>query len=630
MNKKYIYIITVFLVIASAIAFGRIIGNDFISYDDYRLITENSHIQDGINASSMKWAFTDSYLEYWHPLTWLSIMLDWLLFGANASGHHFVSLLLHIGAVLFLFIFLNKATKSLWPSAFAAAFFALHPLRVESVAWAAERKDVLSMFFGMSTLYFYVYYAETRRISEYIICFMLFALSIMSKPMLVTLPFVLLLLDYWPLTRWQKQLSPLNIPAVTAQYADENKVKQRNAYIQMEEKTTASLKDHYPVMAKLLWEKTPFFLLSVLVSTMVIGQLHANSYMASLQEFPFSQRIGNGIMSYVAYLGKTFWPVDLAVFYPYEHSLQTWLVLGAAFFLLVISALVIYFFKRKPFLAVGWFWYLGTLFPVVGLMQAGYQAMADRYTYLPSIGISIMLAWGVPSLIKRDDLRKNLLFPVAIAVLGIMAVLTWKQCQYWKNDMTLSTHALRVTEDNYVAHNILASFLSQEKRIKEAIYHYNESLRLNPKYHYTYNNRGSLYRDIGQYQLALEDFNAAIGLKQNFATAYINRGETYFHLGLYHLALEDFNKVIRLKPYDAVAYNNRGGVYFHLGRLQLAIESYNKALRLRHNYASAYNNRASAYLVLGKKKLGCNDAQKACALGDCQTWNLARNKGDCR
>lgn len=630
MNKKHIYIIVVFLIVACMMAFGQIIDNDFVGYDDDRLITENGFIQDGINAKSIKWAFTDSYHEYWHPLTWLSLMLDWRLFGSNASGYHFVSLLLHIGAALFLFLFLNKATKSLWPSAFAAAFFALHPLRVESVAWAAERKDVLSMFFGMGTLYFYVYYAETRRISKYIVCLILFALSIMSKPMLVTLPCVLLLLDYWPLARWQKQLTPVNIPAMASKISDKNKMKKMNWNIPKEEKKTTPFKCRHPVMVNLLWEKVPFFLLSVLVGIMVIGQLHTSNRMASLHEINFSERIINALISYFSYLAKTFWPVDLAVFYPHELSFQLWTILGATSALLIITATVVYLVKKAPFLTVGWLWYLGTLFPVIGLMQTGYQAMADRYTYLPSIGIAIMLAWSVPSLIKKDDLRKNLLFPAAIAVLMIITVLTWEQCQHWKNDMTLSTHALRVTKNNYVAHNILAASLIREKKINEAIYHYNKSIRINPNYHFTYNNRGIVYRNLGQYKIAIGDFSRAIGLKKDFATAYINRGITYHSLGQYKLAIEDYNKAMDHRPYNAEVYNNRGGAYFNLGQYELAIKDYSKIIDLRQNFAGAYNNRAAAYLVQGKKELGCKDAQKACALGDCQTLNLARNKGDCR
>lgn len=619
----------VFLIVACTIAFGSIVNNDFVGYDDDRLIIENSHILSGINFKSIKWAFTDTHLEYWHPLTWLSLMLDWWLFGFNASGYHFVSLLLHIGAVLFLFLFLNKATKSLWSSAFAAAFFALHPLRVESVAWAAERKDVLSMFFGMATLYSYVFYVEKRRISNYVICMILFALSIMSKPMLVTLPCVLLLLDYWPLARCQKKSGPLTILAMSDQNVFENREQHTNSDIPREENETTSLKSHYTTTTNLVLEKIPFFLLSMLLSIMVIGQLHVTNRMVSLDDVAFSDRMINATISYVSYLGKIFWPVDLAVFYPYHYSFHLWQIAGAAFVLLIISTVVIYFMKKAPFLAIGWFWYLGSLFPVIGLTQAGYQAMADRYTYLPSIGISIMLAWGIPFLIKKDELRKTLLFPAAITVLVILSVLTWKQCQYWENGMTLATHALRVTENNYVAHNILAASLIRENKINKAIYHYNESIRINPKYHFTYNYRGTAYRNLGQYQCAIKDFNTAIDLKPHFAIAYINRGITYHRLGQYKLAIEDYNKAMPQKSYNAEVYNNRGAAYFNLGKYELAIEEYSKVIDIRHNYANAYNNRASAYLVLGNKKMGCYDAQKACLLGNCKTWKLAKSKGDC-
>src|SRR5208283_4118171 len=392
MNKKYTYLIIVLLIIACLATYGRILGNDFVNYDDDRLITENNYIQTGFDARSVKWAFTNASLEYWHPLTWLSIMLEWRLFGTNASFYHLVSLLLHIGAALFLFLFLNKATKRLWPSAFVAALFALHPLRVESVAWASELKDVLSMFFGMATLYAYAQYVEKSRLSKYFSCLILFTLSIMSKPTLLTLPCVLLLLDYWPFERWQKT----------------------------EEKMDASAKSRAQVIAHLLWEKAPFFLLSMLLGVMLIGQLQANDSFLPLQRLSFSDRMMNTIVSYVSYLGNTFWPVDLACFYPYSF-LQRWQVIGAAFVLVAISVAVVFLVKRTPFLAVCWLWYLGTLFPVSGLMQAGDQARADRYTYFPFIGIVIMVAWGIPLLIKREDIRKKILFPVAIVFLVIMS-----------------------------------------------------------------------------------------------------------------------------------------------------------------------------------------------------------------
>ena len=383
MNKKYTYLIIVLLVIACLAAYGRILGNDFVNYDDYRLITENNYVQTGFDAQSVKWAFTNASLEYWHPLTWLSIMLEWRLFGTNASFYHLVSLLLHIGAALFLFLFLNKATKRLWPSAFVAALFALHPLRVESVAWASEHKDVLSMFFGMATLYAYAQYVEKSRLSKYCICLILFTLSIMSKPTLLTLPCVLLLLDYWPFERWQKPFTPVNISAI-------------------EKKIDAPAKSRSHVIAHLLWEKAPFFLISMIFGIMLIGQLQADNYIVPLQRLSFSDRFMNTIVSYVSYLGKTFWPVDLAIIYPYAHSFQLWQVIGAASVLLAISVAVVFLVKRTPFLAVGWFWYLGALFPVSGLLQCSDQARADRYTYFPFIGIAIMAAWGIPLLIKPE------------------------------------------------------------------------------------------------------------------------------------------------------------------------------------------------------------------------------------
>ena len=516
MNKKYTYLIIVLLVIACLAAYGRIVGNDFVNYDDYRLITENNYVQTGFDAQSVKWAFTNASLEYWHPLTWLSIMLEWRLFGTNASFYHLVSLLLHIGATLFLFLFLNKATKRLWPSAFVAALFALHPLRVESVAWASEHKDVLSMFFGMAALYAYAQYVEKSRLSKYCICLILFTLSIMSKPTLLTLPCVLLLLDYWPFERWQKPFTPVNISAIEGKTEGKTEGK-------IEGKIDAPAKSRFYVIAHLLWEKAPFFLLSMLLGIMLIGQLQANDSMASLQRLSFSDRFMNTIVSYVSYLGKTLWPVDLACFYPYSF-LQRWQVAGAASVLLAISVAVVFLVKRTPFLAVGWFWYLGALFPVSGLMQAGDQAMADRYTYFPFIGIAIMVAWGIPLLIKPEVIRKKILFPAAIAALAIMAFFTWQQCGYWKNGINLFGHALQVTKNNHVAYNCFACALANEGKIEEAIEYYNKAISLAPEYGFAYYNRGIAYAKLGQYQMAIEDYNKTISLKESSLCLCQQRG----------------------------------------------------------------------------------------------------------
>jgi tetratricopeptide (TPR) repeat protein len=634
MNKKYKYFIVIFLIVSSFMAYSRILGNEFVNYDDTGYITDNNHIKSGINPESIKWAFTAVVLANWHPLTLLSHTLDWSLFGANPSGHHLVSLLLHIVAVIFLFLFLNKTTKNLWPSAFVAAFFALHPLRVESVVWAAERKDVLSMFFGLASIYAYACYAESSKISWYFFCLILFSLSLMSKPMLVTLPFVLLLLDYWPLGRWRNDM-------------------------------LVPVKSRSHLIGRLLWEKAPFISLTIVSIIMTIWAQNKGGAVMTMKQVPFFVRVLNAVISYVSYLGKTFSPVDLAVFYPYKYPFPLWQILASCFILIGITVVVIYAIKKLPFLFVGWFWYLGTLIPVIGLVQVGSQAMADRYTYLPSIGIAIILVWSIPLLFPREDMRKKILFPAGIAYLSILAVLTWQQCGYWENSIKLFNHALHITKDNDLVHTNLGVALMAEGKIEEAIDHYNKAIHITPDYVEAYNNRGSAYSELGQYQRAIEDYNRALRLKSDYAdTIYYNRGNAYNKLGQYQMAIQDFSNVIRLNPTYFNAYNNRGFAYVNLGQYQMAIEDYNKALllkpdnveaygnrgaiyakfgqyqpaiqdlnkaiQLKPDYTPAYNNRANVYFNQGNNKLGCCDTRKACELGNCKLLDAANTKGLCR
>jgi tetratricopeptide (TPR) repeat protein len=455
MKNKYTYLIIIFLIIASCTAFGRIACNDFINFDDNLYITENNHIKSGINQESIKWISTAVVVSNWHPLTLLSHILDWSLFGANASGHHLVSLLLHIGAVIFLFLFLNKTTNNLWPAAFAAAFFALHPLRVESVAWAAERKDVLSMFFGMACLYAYAFYAESPKLSKYLLCLTLFALALMSKPMMVTLPFVLMLLDYWQLKRWPKAFSS---PVENRSY----------------------------LTGRLVWEKIPFFCLTIASSIVTFAGQNKIRAVATIDSLSLFERVINAIISYAAYLGKIFWPVNLAVFYPYEFQ-PLWKISVSVLVITIITFAVLYYIKKIPFLFVGWFWYLGTLIPLIGLIQVGGQAMTDRHTYLPSIGIAMIIAWGIPSLIKSENIHKKILFPAGLAVLAILAVLTWKQCGFWKSSVDIWKHTLHVTNNNYLAHMRLANAYGNLGQYQRAIEYFNEVIRLKPDFSIAYN-----------------------------------------------------------------------------------------------------------------------------------------------
>jgi len=642
--------------VACLASFGRIHENGFINFDDPGFIFENRHIQAGFTLESIQWAFSTIENNYWIPVTWLSHILDWNIYQANPAGHHLISLLLHIGAVIFLFLFLNKTTGHIWSAAFAAAFFALHPLRVESVAWASERKDVLSMFFGMATLYTYAFYAENHKASRYFLCLILFTLALMSKPMMVTLPFVLLLLDYWPLHRWQKALSdPL-----------ENRLK---------------------TVCKIVLEKVPFFLFAIALSLITIwAQKHEGS-VASTDILPLATRTGNAIISYTGYLEKIFWPYNLAAFYPYEYSPIIWKMVISLLFLILITTLVFVYIRKLPFLFVGWAWYLGTLIPVIGVIQSGSQAMADRYSYLPSIGIGVILAWGIPLLFQQREMRQKLLVPASVLLIIIVSFLTWKQCGYWKSSTDLFSHALNVTTNNYMAHNNLGLALAYQGQNHEAIQHYNNALELyspraaefltnrglayanlgqhqdaikdytqaiqiKPGLAAAYNNRGLSYLKLGHYQPAIQDFNQVIRLKPDYAYAYYfrelayanlglqlssledydkiirlkpdyadaynNRGIIYGKQGKHKLAVDNFNKAIRLKPDDAIAYNNRGFSYANLGDYRRAIEDYNKAIHLKPDYTETYVNRGVIYLKNGNNTLGCMDAKKACELRNCK------------
>ena len=653
--RKQKLIVYIALTVVTLAVFWQVNHYDFINIDDNIYVTGNSHIQSGITLDGIRWAFSSTYAEFWHPLTWLSLMFDYQLYGLNAGGYHLTNLILHILSALLLFWLFNRMTGTIWRSAFVAALFALHPLHVESVAWISERKDVLSVFFWMLTLCLYVYYTEKPVIKRYLPVVFFFACGLMSKPLVVTGPVIMILLDYWPLRRFELRKSDL--------------------------------------MLRQLREKIPFFVLSAVFSMITLYAQHKPS-----QEYlPLGSRLANDPVSFMIYLEKTFVPNHMAVFYPFSFQLPAWQVWGSVFLLLFISVIVIMSMRRLPYLFTGWLWYVITLLPVTGIIQARNFSMADRYTYLPLIGIAVMLAWGIPPLIKNEDMRKKILFPASIAALAILAVLTWHQCGYWKNSIDICNHALQVTKDNYLAHINLGSALFDEGKTEEAIAHYseaisimpniilsynkrgiayaklgrhqraledfnkaislkpddaisyncrgnayaelgqyqmaiedyNKTIRLKPDNADAYNNRGTIYTKLGQYQMAIEDFNNAIRLKPDNAAAYNSRGAIFIKFGQYQMAIEDLNKAIRLKPDDADAYNNRGTIYTKLGQYQMAIEDFNNAIRLKPDDADTYFNRGIIYFTQGNNKPGCFDAQKACALGNCKILEIAKTKGLC-
>ena len=651
-KKLIVYVVLTALTLA---VFWQVNHFDFISFDDNFYITENTHIQSRISMDGIRWAFTTKHTGLWNPLIWISLMLDYQLHGLKAGGYHLTNLIFHILSTLLLFWLFDRMTKEIWKSAFVAALFALHPLHVESVAWIAERKDVLSAFFWMLTLCLYVYYTEKPAIIRYLLVLFSFALALLSKPIVITLPIIMILLDYWPLKRFEFKKDTL--------------------------------------LSWQLKEKIPFFILSAALSIITLYSPYDPSY----KSLPWGSRIANAPVSFMTYIEKIFWPHDMAVFYPFPAHIPIGQIIGTTFLIIVISAIVIITAKRLPYLFVGWLWYSITLLPVIGIIQISLYAMADHYSYLSSIGISVMLAWGVPLLFPSKDIRKIVLFPTGIAILLILSVLTWQQCSYWRDSITLLSHALQVTTGNYIAHGHLGGALFIEGKTEEAIDHYNNALRITPGYTDTYNNRGTAYYKLGRYQQALADYNMAIRLKEDYADAYNNRGIVYSKLGLDQQAIEDFSKaihfnpifvdaynnrvavyakhgqyqlaindlnkaiaanpdylksyinmatihgmfnqyhdvvknlteVIRLQPDSALFYFNRGFAYAKIGQYNAAINDFDKAIQLKENYADAYNIKAAVYLNQHNIVSGCDDAKKACELGNCSTLQAAAGKGLC-
>jgi tetratricopeptide (TPR) repeat protein len=562
---------------------------DFVSYDDPFYITGNSHVQSGVTLNGFFWTFSTKYFGLWNPLVWLSFMFDYQFYGLNAGGYHLTNLILHILSTLLLFWIFCRMTGEIWKSAFIASFFALHPLHIESVAWISERKDVLGAFLWMLTLRLYVYYTERPVLKRYLLVVIAFVLALLSKPMVITLPLILILMDFWPLKRFESRESNV-----------------------------------------LMWqvkEKLPLLILSLVLVFITFYTPGSN---VSYKFLPLQDRLANAPVAFVTYLIKTFWPLNLAVFYPFPKQIPIWPVMGAFLLIVFISAAVIILFKKTPQLFTGWLWYTITIAPVIGIIQIGDFAVADRYHYLPSVGISMMLAWGIPSLIRNDNMRRKILFPAAVAFLLFLSALAWKQCGYWRNSFSLFSRAVEVTQNNYLAYTSLGLAWFEKGNITEAIEHYNKAILIKPDYDEAYNNRGIAYVNLGQYQSAIEDYSSAIRIHPAFANYHYNRGYTYEILGQYPLAIEDYTMAIRLQPTSAKFYYIRGCSYGKIGQYQSAFEDCNEAIRFNPDYAEAYMCRGSAYLKQGNKDLGCRDAQTACLLGACILLEVGKRQGICR
>jgi protein O-mannosyl-transferase len=517
------------------VAYWPALSCGFVNFDDPEYVTSNAHVQRGRTFTGVKWAFTTGHASNWHPFTWLSLMLDVQLFGAGAKGFHFTNVLLHAANSIILFLFLRSCSGTMWRSAAVAALFALHPLHVESVAWISERKDVLSALFGLLALWSYSLYAkgktETNQVRGrvyYILAVVLFAAGLMSKPMLVTLPFVMLLLDYWPLHRFD----------------------------------LATKNESIAGMARLFREKIPFFILSGFSCVITFVVQRKGRSVQLLESFPLDIRIQNAFVACARYLEQTFWPVDLACLYPHPGEWHWAQVLLSALIVAGVSAVAIWLRSKHRFVPAGWLWFVGMLVPVIGIVQVGVQSMADRYTYLPLIGVFIVLVWEA-EVLGRERHWAAITITIILAALLACVVQTRHQISFWREGETLFRRAIAVTENNPVAYNNLGLCLLEKGKTDEAIECYQKALQLNP----------------------------------NHPDAHYNYGNTLVRLGRVNEGIEHYRRAVRFKPYDAQAYNNLGYALALTGHLDEALTNYHTALRIDPSSVEAMANLGSTLMM---------------------------------
>ncbi len=543
----------------------------FVNYDDDRYVTENPHVRQGLTVDTFKWALTSTEQANWHPLTWMSHALDYSLFHLNPVGHHFTSVLLHTVNAVLLFLLLMWATGRLGPSMFVAAMFALHPINVESVAWVAERKNVLCTLFFLLTLLAYGCYAKKPGWKRYVIVIMLFVAGLASKPMVITLPFVLLLLDWWPLAR------------VRGASMEKNKMRPTLTW------------------SRLILEKLPLLALSAASAVVTMQAQLAGGAVRTTVEFSFGMRVANAVYAYAMYLWKMVWPARLAPLYPHPgDSLGVWQVLPAALVLIAVTALV-WKFRERRYLLVGWLWFLGTLVPVIGLVQVGEAAMADRYAYIPLIGIFVMIAFGVADLAESKKLGLWPAVPV-VAVLLALAVVTHRQINYWQSSYDLWSHALAVTENNFVAEDNLGGALILEGKEEEAHPHFEAAARINPKDPMSRSNLGTYFQTHHQLRDAITQYEAAVQLTSDPGLL----AETYANLGAAHGALDEdeqahknFEQSLRLNPNQFNAWLGLGLLALKQTKLAEAISDLSRSVELQPT-AQGYFELGRAYEQSGQ------------------------------
>jgi len=562
--------VALFLAAITWLVFGQTLGHDFVNYDDNRYVYENPEITSGLTIHGIGWVFTNRHANNWHPLTSMSHMLDCQLFGLKAGGHHFVNVFLHTVAVLLLFLVLRATTGSIWRSAFVAAIFAIHPLRVESVAWISERKDVLSAVFFMLTLGAYARYARQPSLQRYVTMSIFFALGLMSKPMLVTVPFVLLLLDYWPLGRFAGR----------------------------------------GTSRRIIFEKVPLVALSIaLCATTFWAQTRG---MVPVEKLPLMERVNNALVTCVTYLQQMIWPARLAVFYPHpEDKLQLLEVVAAVVLLALITAGAIALRRKCPYLITGWFWYLGMLAPVIGIIQVGSQAHADRYTYLPQIGLYLSVTWAMSDALAFWLHRRRILSAAAVLVIAVLSWCALIQTSYWRNSESLWTHTLAVTSDNPVARNSFGLLLLGHDRVDEAIDQFQMAVNIDPGFADAQNNLSVALTKKGRADEAIIHLRTVLKWLPDEAGAHYNLGNALLQKGESNNAIAAYEKALSIQPRYADAHYNLGIALQQNGRIDEAIDQYQKAFQDKPDYAEAYYMLGNNLLAKGRVDEAITSYQQA-------------------
>lgn len=559
--------VALFLSVMVIAVFRQVGDHAFVGFDDPLYVTENSHVRAGLTTAGVSWAFTTFHASNWHPLTWMSHMLDVELFGLDAGWHHRVNVLLHLANTLLLFLVFRGMTDGVWQSAFVAAAFAVHPLHVESVAWVSERKDVLSTLFWLLSMGAYLRYARKPGARRFLPVAILFALGLMCKPMLVTLPFVLLLLDWWPLRRFDAGRSPL-----------------REA-------------------SRLFAEKVPLLALSAASCVVAYAAQDQGGALSPQVIVPVGARLGNAAVSYATYLWKTVWPASLAVFYPHPYSVGATIdatrVAAAALLIVALTCLALRQGRVRPYLLAGWLWYVGTLVPVIGLVPVGAQALADRYTYLPLIGIFMAVAWGVPDALTGWRFRTPALGALAGALLAALALVAWTQTGYWRDSITLFTRARQVTDMNWLASYNLGVAYGEIGQTRQAITHFRETLGIRPYDHGAWFRLGEAHGKLGEYRQAIAAYEEAVRFRKDDAGAWNGLGAAHLYLGRPRDAVPFFREAVRIRPDFAEAWSDLGVAYLEIGDHRQAIAQFTEALRLQPAQPVAWNNLGSAHLEAG-------------------------------